>query len=133
VSRHNYKHWKHIPYLGFGPSAHSFWNNQRWANVLSVKKYITQLSEKKKPLQFKEKLATKDLLFEHIFLNLRTYSGINLQNFKKDFSLNFVNKFEKIVEPLLKLNYAILDDNYFKLTHKGMILCDEILPSFVES
>ncbi len=44
VSRHNSKYWDHTPYLGFGPSAHSFWQNRRWGNRRSLDVYIRNLT-----------------------------------------------------------------------------------------
>ncbi|MCX5903450.1 MAG: radical SAM family heme chaperone HemW, partial [Proteobacteria bacterium] len=42
-SRHNQKYWQHVPYLGLGPSAHSFQDGKRWWNVRSIKKYCASL------------------------------------------------------------------------------------------
>jgi len=129
-SRHNYKYWQHIPYLGFGPSAHSFWNNSRWANVRSVKNYISKLNQNKLPRSFKEELETHQLISEHIFLSLRTYQGIFLSDFEQYFGIDFLNKFVTETKELIDNKLAIIKNGYFKLTEKGMLVCDEILLKF---
>lgn len=48
-ARHNRKYWEHVPYLGLGPSAHSFDGRRRWWNVRSVEDYIQKLQGKEKP------------------------------------------------------------------------------------
>ncbi|MCK7542386.1 MAG: hypothetical protein MZV63_71695 [Marinilabiliales bacterium] len=40
ISRHNSSYWRQMPYLGLGPSAHSFDRRSRQWNVSDVKKYI---------------------------------------------------------------------------------------------
>jgi len=40
ISRHNSSYWRQVPYLGLGPSAHSFDRRSRQWNVSDVKKYI---------------------------------------------------------------------------------------------
>jgi len=130
ISKHNCKYWHHVPYLGFGPSSHSFWNNTRWANVSSVEQYNSLLSRNQRPLDFEEILKFEDVLFEYIFLNLRTYQGIFFESFQNKFGFNFVNKYEKIINPLLLENLAILEEQSFKLTQKGMTISDSILPAF---
>ncbi len=130
ISKHNLKYWKHIPYLGFGPSAHSFQNNQRWGNVCSVKDYISILKKNKRPIQFEETLSLKEKIFEYIFLGLRTYNGIDLKDFEQQFAINFLKIYKNILTPLLNGNHAVLNNECFKLTKKGMVICDEILPSF---
>jgi oxygen-independent coproporphyrinogen-3 oxidase len=132
-SRHNYKYWQHNYYLGFGPSAHSFWNNQRWSNYKSVEKYISSLNENKKPVEFCEKLSTKDLEFEYIFLSLRTFSGLNLIEFQNKFKSDFIDKYKSIFLKLIDTDYSVIDETCFKLTKKGMVLCDEILPLFIKN
>jgi oxygen-independent coproporphyrinogen-3 oxidase len=42
-ARHNRKYWEHAPYLGLGPSAHSFDGRRRWWNVRSVEEYMRRL------------------------------------------------------------------------------------------
>jgi oxygen-independent coproporphyrinogen-3 oxidase len=132
ISKHNYKYWKHNFYLGFGPSAHSFWNKQRWGNYKSVEKYITNLNNNEKPVEFTETLSTKDLEFEHIFLSLRTYNGLDLKEFQKRFDNDFNEKYKSIFLKLIDANYAEINDTYFKLTKMGMALSDEILPAFIK-
>ena len=56
-SKHNQKYWDMLPYLGFGPSAHSFNENIRFSNYKSVKKYITSLKNKTLPVAQKEILT----------------------------------------------------------------------------
>ena len=132
VSKHNSKYWQHNFYLGFGPSAHSFWYNQRWGNYKSVEKYISNLENDKKPIEFTETLTAKDLEFEHIFLSLRTYRGLNLQKFTERFNNDFVENYNSMFSKLIDIDYAEIDETCFKLTQKGMTLYDEILPSFIK-
>jgi oxygen-independent coproporphyrinogen-3 oxidase len=129
-SRHNYKYWQHVPYLGFGPSAHSFWDNSRWANVRSVSQYISILDQNKFPILFKEKLKPHQLISEHIFLALRTYKGISLVDFRELFGIDFLKNFIYETKELIDNKFAIIDNDYFKLTEKGMFICDEIYLKF---
>jgi oxygen-independent coproporphyrinogen-3 oxidase len=39
-SRHNMKYWKYEPYIGFGPSSHSFFRNERYSIDMTVSDYI---------------------------------------------------------------------------------------------
>jgi len=132
ISKHNYKYWQHINYLGFGPSAHSFWNYQRWGNCKSIEKYISNLEKEIKPIESSETLSTKDLEFEHIFLSLRTYKGLDLVSFKNRFKSDFKNKYNSIYSKLVDEDYARINNTNFKLTNKGMALYDEILSSFIK-
>jgi oxygen-independent coproporphyrinogen-3 oxidase len=129
-SRHNYKYWQHIPYLGFGPSAHSFWENSRWANINSLNEYISKIQEADFPQTFREKLETHQLMSEYILLALRTYRGLSLTDFENLFGINFLKKFVRETEKLIENKLAIIQENYFKLTDRGMLICDEILLQF---
>jgi oxygen-independent coproporphyrinogen-3 oxidase len=130
VSRHNCKYWNHVDYLGLGPSAHSFWQNKRWSNVKSLNAYIHKINLGKMPIVFREELNGKDLMFEYIFLKLRTYRGINLHNFQKLFGKHFCHQYQEEIKLLLGDNWAVLDNGNFKLTQRGMLICDEILLHF---
>jgi len=129
-SRHNYKYWLHVPYLGFGPSAHSFWKGQRWGNVRSLTAYLKKLNKNEPPFAFKEKLSVQTLEFEHIFLRLRTYQGIDLAYFEKTFARSFLDSYRKTIDDLIESGFARLTQNRFCLTQKGMALADEILQRF---
>ena len=130
-SQHNLKYWNRSPYIGFGPSAHSFWNNERWANKKSIQSYISELDAGRLPVEFKEILNDKEILFEYIFLKLRTYQGLNLNDFKRAYGEDFTQLFKRDVQQLLAQNLAIITEDSFKLSEKGMLICDEILPRFL--
>ena len=76
-SRHNYKYWLHTPYLGLGPSAHSFRGSRRWWNVRSVRKYCEALESEKRPIEDLEHLTEDQLRLESIMLGLRMKDGFD--------------------------------------------------------
>ncbi|RLD13467.1 coproporphyrinogen III oxidase [candidate division KSB1 bacterium] len=129
-SRHNYKYWQHVPYLGFGPSAHSFWQGERRANARSLSRYLSDLQNGQLPVDFRETIDAGTEEFEYIFLRLRTYEGLNAEYFKQHFGRSFFESYRSIINSLLSMDYAQWEAPYFRLTKKGMAVCDEILPLF---
>ena len=76
-SRHNYKYWLHTPYLGLGPSAHSFSGSRRWWNVRSVREYCEILEKGEMPVEGSEKLSEDQFRLESIMLGLRMKDGFD--------------------------------------------------------
>lgn len=79
-SRHNSGYWKHVPYLGLGPGAHSFSMGEkpvrRWNNPdLSAYLAAAQAGDFT-PVRGQETLSPEQIRGESIFLGLRTSDGI---------------------------------------------------------
>jgi oxygen-independent coproporphyrinogen-3 oxidase len=73
---HNTNYWNGVPYLGLGPSAHSYnWKSRRW-NITSLTAYLTAISEGK--LAFGEEILTTEQRYnEYVMTSLRTMWGFN--------------------------------------------------------
>jgi oxygen-independent coproporphyrinogen-3 oxidase len=76
MSRHNIKYWHHVPYLGLGPSAHSFFKGFRWWNLRSVVEYCQALACGRRPVQDRERLTKEQVRLESLFLGFRTREGV---------------------------------------------------------
>ena len=78
-SRHNLKYWRHVPYLGLGPAAHSFLNDRRWWNLRSVEQYCMALNKNDKPVEEEEQLSPEQLDLERLFLGFRNLEGVSIK------------------------------------------------------
>ncbi|MDP2798369.1 MAG: coproporphyrinogen III oxidase family protein, partial [Deltaproteobacteria bacterium] len=78
-SRHNQKYWQRIPYLGLGPSAHSFQDGVRWWNHSSIRRYCRALADGKLPVDGTETLSTEQLRLESLYLGFRTRDGVSIE------------------------------------------------------
>lgn len=125
-SRHNTNYWKQVPYLGIGPSAHSFNRYSRQWNIPDVKKYIKNAGTEKQAFETEE-LSFKMMFNEYIMTSLRTMWGIDLEyverTFEKegyDYIMNMASKF---------INYGLmrLEKNTLVLTDQGMMISDNII------
>ncbi len=124
-SVHNSNYWNHTPYLGFGPSAHSFWNGRRWWNVSSIQPYCRKLLAGESPVSGSEILSPVQLRDEAIMLGLRS-SGINVPGFSLRHGIDLLSAGGGEVEILLREHLAVIDGKYLRLTDRGFLLCDEI-------
>ena len=132
-SRHNYKYWTLADYLGFGPSAHSFRNGIRRANSGSLNEYISSLNEDRIPVSFTETIDAETAEYEYIFLSLRTYKGLDTEQFYNRFGLDFYEAYKEITNALISEDLARQEKQLFQLTQKGMFICDEILAKFIKT
>jgi len=76
MSRHNRKYWQQVPYLGLGPSAHSFLNRRRWWNPASLEVYLDRLRGGQKPAAGEEVLSLDQLRMESLLLGFRNREGV---------------------------------------------------------
>jgi oxygen-independent coproporphyrinogen-3 oxidase len=127
--RHNINYWNHSNYLSFGPSAHSFWKNERWWNVSDIAAYIEQLQDQRLPMSGGEHLSETTLREEAIFLGLRS-EGIGLEEFRLRYAHDLSIENSSTISDLIQKGLARMNDGRLKLTAKGYLVCDEIFQSF---
>lgn len=78
-SAHNRKYWEHTPYLGLGPSAHSFDGSRRWWNLPKERLWRNAITSGRSAVAGEERLSPAELAFEMVMLGLRTAAGIDLE------------------------------------------------------
>jgi len=130
--KHNITYWSHLPYIGLGPSAHSYIHPFRWANISNVEKYILKLNLNKMPIKFKEYLDKEKLTIELIYLGFRTKYGLDEQKYKMLTGNNFYSgKRIKIIDELIKDNLVFYKKGKYIPTEKGMLLADYIAKKLI--
>ena len=82
-SRHNSAYWLGAPYLGLGPSAHSYDGLKRWWNVDDIHTYSKMLKKDQLPIAGSEKLDLTIKLHELILLGLRRVEGVDLASMQR--------------------------------------------------
>lgn len=127
-SKHNYGYWHHTPYLGLGPSAHSFDGHTRHWNPSNLEQYIQNMEEGK-GCEGSETLTLEDHYNEKLLLGLRTTEGVDLRTIAIDHGeerrQQLVEHFRKVVAPEL---YTIEKDRLC-LTAAGLWVADGIAQS----
>lgn len=117
--RHNEKYWRRLPYLGLGPSAHSFQQGRRWWNVRSVRGYCAALSAGNSPVEGEETLSPSQVHLESIALGLRTRRG-----FERSLILGQTES--KRLEELESRGFLCRDGNRVVPTREGFLLAEQI-------
>lgn len=131
-SKHNSSYWRQEPYLGVGPSAHSYNGESRQHNINNNAIYQKSLTELKVPFEI-EILSRENKINEFIFTTLRTHWGCNLAKLKDDFNHDPLLANTNYINNLINGQLASLDQCILKLSSKGMLLADKIASDlFVE-
>ncbi|HRF25858.1 MAG TPA: hypothetical protein PKW54_00870 [Ferruginibacter sp.] len=125
-SRHNSSYWSGQPYLGLGPSAHSFdgLKIRRW-NIANNSLYIQSLQQGVLP--FEEEILTEDqALNERVMVSIRTAEGIDLNATREQYGSEEAGRLLSMCGPYIKEGYMVLEDERLKLTDAGKFLADGI-------
>ncbi|MFT5724184.1 MAG: oxygen-independent coproporphyrinogen-3 oxidase [Bacteroidia bacterium] len=124
-ARHNTNYWKQKPYLGIGPSAHSYAEGRRRWNIANNTKYIKAINEGNEYFEV-ETLSRQDRINEHIMLGLRTKWGIDLSETKKLFDYDLVNSNKKAIDTFINKGQMTRNNSKLCLTTTGKLFADYI-------
>src|SRR5690606_5552478 len=124
-SRNNTAYWEGKPYLGIGPSAHSYDGKSRSWNVANNTKYIQSIEVGILPSEM-EILSKEDKYNEYIMTGLRTKKGVSLEKIQSEFGKDFSEYLLKQAESALKNELLILENQTLKISKKGKFLSDGI-------
>jgi oxygen-independent coproporphyrinogen-3 oxidase len=124
-SRHNSNYWKSVPYLGFGPSAHSYYDGCRSWNERKLSDYQRQIAENCHYVEH-ENLTEDDLFNEFIMLRLRTREGIDKEYLTVHFA-KYKEHFEKNLRRRDLTEYFEVNDRYVRLNINGLFISDYII------
>ena len=124
-SRNNTAYWEQKPYIGIGPSAHSYTGEERMWNISHNIKYIEQISQGILP-QERETLSLKDRYNERIMTGLRIQKGISTEDIERDFGEFFLNYLKKEALPYIEKGLLVYHNGHIITSEKGLFLSDGI-------
>ena len=122
-SRHNTAYWKGIPYLGCGPSAHSFNAETREWNTASLEGYIKSIEEghRSSETEILDKVTRYN---EYIMTSLRTMWGISLTYTEEAFGTELCQYCTKMAAPYLQSHKLKMQADRLRLTREGIFVSD---------
>ena len=126
-AKHNSAYWNFSPYLGVGPSAHSFNGQQRRWNVANNTKYYQDVGKKQDWFEV-ENLSESEKWNEYFLTGLRTKWGILKKNIQEMGGMSSSEL--TLMDSYVKSEWMIEADVSFVLTEKGKLQADGIASSF---
>lgn len=124
-SQNNSAYWEGIPYLGIGPSAHSFDGNSRSWNVSNNTIYCKNIAQGILPSE-KEILTVQDRYNEYIMTGLRTISGVSLNRVTERFGEDYAKYLLEQAQAHLDSGLLILNNQTLTISKKGKFLGDKL-------
>ena len=125
-SRHNTSYWKGIPYLGCGPSAHSFNGTTREWNVSSIDLYIKGIEGDRRNFET-ENLDQTTRYNEFIITTIRTVWGTPIEKLKQEFGNELWEYCRKMSAPYLENGKLEMHEGALRLTREGIFISDSIM------
>ena len=124
--RHNLKYWRHAPYLGLGPGAHSFNGSRRWWNHGELKRYHAALAADAAPVAGEETLTPSQLRLESLYLGFRSLDGVDLELIRRH------PRWQVILAELSRAGLVKVAAGRVTATLQGMAVADGLPLRFAE-
>lgn len=121
---HNRSYWQGLPYLGLGPSAHSFAGTKRKWNHANLHTWFKALQQNQNWWE-EENLTEEQQYNELILTRLRTRTGLDftlLQSFPPRLQAHFKHETEKQKQ----LGYLEEFEGHIRITESHVLLTDNI-------
>lgn len=131
---HNLKYWNCEEYLGFGPSAHSYFADVRFSFKPSVSNYIRCIEGKinDEMTDEYEEIPLRERLGEYIMLRMRLTEGIDTKKFMRLFGRDFGMTYGAKLRPYIDGGFVTDTGGSYRFTTPGMFVSNYILSDILE-
>jgi oxygen-independent coproporphyrinogen-3 oxidase len=126
------KYWKFQPYIGFGVTAHTFYNGERYYNNQSIEEYQTSGTS----VLIKDDRSKNQMVAEYIMTALRLVEGFSEDDFEEIFNENMpdiiVSRFDVLSDEKLIAITVSSSGKRYNLTRDGLCMLDDVVFRVVE-
>jgi oxygen-independent coproporphyrinogen III oxidase len=129
-SRHNTGYWTGRPFLGFGPSAYSFWEGKRFCNIAHMNQYQKALEAGKDPVDLIDELPVEERRKELFAVEMRLCQGVDLESFQNRHGLLANETFETL-DRLKKIGWIEQEGSRYRLTPQGILFYDSVAEDLI--
>ncbi len=131
---HNAGYWSHKPYIGLGPSAHSFWWKKgkdapvRWYTKQDIKTYLS--GDRRQLIEETEQLTRRQLADERIMMGLRTRKGIAVDELSSRYGYDLNQRQQSYLDQK-KQEGIVKRLDPIQLTFEGLKIADALILDLV--
>jgi oxygen-independent coproporphyrinogen III oxidase len=123
---HNTNYWMGVPYLGIGPSAHSYNGNARRWNIANNALYLKSILQQRTVPYEEEVLTTEQRVNEYVMTSLRTMWGCDLDEITKQYGEDYSQSIASNAQAFYNNGQMIAEGNKLILTQTGKLFADNI-------
>lgn len=127
---HNTGYWTGRPFIGFGPSAFSYYAGERFCAVSHLNKYVTALKEGRSPIDFAERLEPEPAQRELLAIALRLKAGVSCTPFQQRYG-NFSQNLLTSLTRLQEMGLLTKDKDTIALSPKGVLFYDTVATELI--
>lgn len=120
---HNSGYWTGRPFLGFGPSAFSYWEGARFKNISHLHRYHQKVTQNQSAIDFTEKLPYPNDLHELLAVRLRLFEAIPFTQIPPTA--------HSIIHALTEKGWLILHNNSLSLSPEGRLFYDSVAEAII--
>ena len=131
-SKHNLGYWTQKPYMGFGPSAHSFNGKRRRWNISNNTFYVQSIEKGASDYFSREDIDEDKAYNEYILTSLRTMWGIDLDYLERNFDAKFSALCRQEAEKFIKSGKLVLTANALCLSNEGKLVADYVISELMK-
>lgn len=128
-SKHNSSYWKGIPYIGLGPSAHSYNGTSRQWNVANNALYMQSLEKRELTFEI-EQLDQAAQYNEYMMISLRCIEGFDLKHIESSFGKAYGEHTQSVIQKLEAQDVLEQTNNGYCLNKSAKFLADGIASEF---
>ncbi len=130
-SMHNLVYWDNEHYFGFGAGASGYLDQKRYKNYGPIQHYMKPLKEQRLPIFETEEISRANQIEEEMFLGLRKIEGVSLRRFEEKFNKKLTTVYQHVIAELQQQQLAVLEEDYFRLTPKGLFIGNDVFEKFL--
>lgn len=133
--RHNLRYWNCLEYIGFGPGAHSYYNNHRFSFKKDIGLYISELeavSSENSIVDEDYEIGESERIGEYVMLRFRLNDGIDANEFAERFGLNFERTYGKYLKTYTENGFMTKEGSRYAFTTAGRYVSNYILSAMID-
>jgi len=125
-SKHNSSYWNYVPYLGVGPSAHSFDGKSRRWNIANSRLYISKMADGDTYYNM-EMLDNFTRYNEYVMTGLRKKEGVDIAVLETLFGKDLRDYFLRMIDAYIKEEKVIKEGQHYYFSEDGIFISDYII------